>query len=792
MGRSAHSSAHLRLAGIVSGLVLLAACGGGGGGGGNVISTPAPQPTPTPTPTPAPTPPSTFDTAEYRRSDGPDYHNAVNAWQRGIAGRGSTIAIVDTGIDTDSPEFAGRIDPRSAGVAGNGTVEQEDDHGTNVALVAAAARDDTGVVGMAFDANILAIRADKPGSCATEDPEGPSKGCVFRDTDIAEGVDLAVGTGATVINLSLGGGGIGSGLRNAIRRASAAGVVVIVAAGNDGDTTDDLEIDPNQPNPFASAILSAGGNNVIIAGSVDENGVISAFSNKAGSRANAYLTARGERVCCVYDDGENFITVENARRVVTLFSGTSFAAPQISGAVALLKQAFPNLSGAEMVEILLDSARDAGVSGPDAIYGRGILDIANAFAPRGTTTLAGSEEGLAIGDDAGVGSGAMGDAFSRAPVEAVLLDKYDRAYGIDLGQRFRGASVRPRLAEAVGTHGRYLSAGNGDLSLAFTIEEGERAGGLRWAGQLRLQRDDAETAHVLAARAALRLDPDTKLAFGLSQGADGLVAQLQGQDRPAFLVAHAANGDAGFAQGSETAVALRRQVGKWGITLGAQNGEAWLGNYRRAVDLQNQERERYATRNFSISGDRRIGPVDAIFGVTWLQEDRTVLGAYLHDAFGATGADSLFLDASASYSFAPRWLLSGAFRQGVTRARNSGLIADGSDFTSRAWSLDVSRQDALKQGDSFGFRLSSPLRVTGGGINLDLPVGYDYATEMPAYGIRHLSLAPQGSEMMGELAWRGPLWTGSVMASLYYRQDPGHYDNLPDDKGVAVKWSKRF
>ena len=57
---------------------------------------------------------------------------------------------------------------------------------------------------------------------------------------------------------------------------------------------------------------------------------------------------------------------------------------------------------------------------------------------------------------------------------------------------------------------------------------------------------------------------------------------------------------------------------------------------------------------------------------------------------------------------------------------------------------------------------------------------------------RSLSLAPQGRELTGEIAWRGSLFAGDAAASLFYRKDPGHYAALPDDKGVALQWSRRF
>jgi subtilisin family serine protease len=198
-------------------------------------------------------------------------------------------------------------------------------------------------------------------------------------------------------------------------------VVIIVSAGNDGDGSDP-KIDPNQPNPFAAGVRNAGGANVIIAGSVNDTGAFSDFSNRAGSQAQFFLSALGERVCCVYENGVMKVETTPSGQFVTLISGTSFSAPQIAGAVALLKQAFPNLTGAQMVNLLLSSARDAGAAGTDTTFGRGILDIERAFAPIGTTTLAGSTTAVALGDSTGVSSGPMGDAFTAAPLGTVVLD----------------------------------------------------------------------------------------------------------------------------------------------------------------------------------------------------------------------------------------------------------------------------------------------------------------------------------------------------------------------------------
>ena len=780
--------------GLIAPVMLLAACGGGGG---NVGSTPRPSPVPTPTPTPAPAPTPTppppdtnFDTAEFRRSDGPDFHDAVAAWSDGITGRDATIAIIDTGIDTDNPEFAGRINPASRDVAGNDTVEAVDDHGTNIALVAAAARDDTGIVGIAYEADILAIRTDRPGSCDADSDE-VLDGCVFFDSDIARGIDIAIANGARVINLSLGGSSPSSSLRAAVGRAAAAGLVIVVSAGNDGDGTNP-DIDPDQPDPFPQGIADVAGDNLIIVGSVDDNGVISDFSNRAGNLASVFLTARGERICCVYENGELLVTEENGQRFVTLFSGTSFSAPQVAGAVALLAQAFPNLTGTEIVSLLLDTARDAGATGVDSVYGTGILDIGAALSPQGTTAIAGTERALAHGDLTGVTSAAMGDALANGSLSTIVTDSYDRPYAIDLAAGGRRASLQPRLRNVIEQRTDILGGSDGTMSLAVTIDQRNFQFGSSLLEPLEIATEDAERSQILAATVALRVSPDMQLGFGMARSGDTLIAQLQGHSRPAFLMAKGGSDDSGFTAKSDAAVALRRKVGDWGFTVSAEDGEVRFEEGRALPGAWDPFDGRYGMSRFSLAADRRWSNVQASIGATWLSEEATVLGAKFADAFGGRGSDTLFLDAEAAFVASGDVRLGAAFRQGFTRAQSGGLVADGSRMESRAWSLDATKYGLFQNSDSIGFRLSQPLRVESGGMMLDVPVSFDFATETATYGLRNLSLAPSGRELTGEIAWNGWLFGGAANASLFYSKEPGHIKELGEDYGLAIQWRKDF
>ncbi len=684
---------------------------------------------------------------------------------------------MDSGIFQANSEFAGRISADSTDVAGNGTMEGEDDHGTLVAMVAAAANDGNGTVGIAYDATILSIRTDEPGSCASPDD------CSFQDPDIAAAIDHATDHGAKVINISLGGGGASSVVREAVARAATAGVVIVVSAGNDGTA---------RPDDFAQDLADAGNGNVLIVGSVDSSGEISSFSNRARGYTGSYLAARGERVT-VYLDGPQWADDPDCPSpTFCLISGTSFSAPQVSGAVALLAQAFPTLTATQIVSLLLETAQDVGTEGADNTYGSGILDIYEAFQPQGTTSLAGTGGAIPLGDTALAGSPAMGDALQAASIATLVLDKYDRAFSTDLGPSMRGASVSRRLQGALDNPWQFVSAQSEKTAVAFRIADSGQGTGLRAANELRLGVRDAEAARVLAARIALKLSPETQIGLTYAEGQDGLVAQLQDQSRPAFLLAPTGSGDDGAFRSADFSLALRRQLGSWGMTLGAEKGEVVSGNL---VELQGDGfayRRRDGVHSVSMALDREYGALQTVFGLSLVNEDRTVLGGRLHDVFGGGGAQTLFLDANAGWRIADGWRLGGSLRNGWTLPETSSVITDASRIYSRSWSIDLERRGVLGARDALGLRIAQPLRVEGGGLQLNLPVAYSYVSESATFGTLPFPLTPEGREILGELAWHGPLFSGNASASLFYRRDPGHYADMPDDAGVAMRWNTRF
>jgi subtilisin family serine protease len=738
-----------KVGGTLAMALALSACGGGGG----VASTPtppaavAPTPTPTPTPIPTPTPSGAFNTAEYQRSNAAVQANAITAYNNGATGAGITVGVVDSGINPSSPEFAGRIHPASADVAGNRGLGDDDGHGTAVAAVLAGAKNDSGVHGLAFDSTILVARTDTPGSCATT--TGPDPGCSHPDNAIARGVDLAVANRARVINISLGGSPANSTLRASIDRATAAGVIIVISAGNDGVSDPALAVNADPLALIANESVARG--LVIIAGSVDAgNTSLSDFSNRAGTGAPHYISALGRRVQTIDQTGRAFF-----------YTGTSFSAPVVAGAVALLAQAFPNLTSAQIVDLLFRSAIDLGDPGVDATFGYGALDIARAFQAQGRTVLVDSKIAVGLG--------------------AVVLDDYQRAYSVNLDGTLSRVGTTSRLASAlgIGAQARRVSLGNAAVSLSVT-----RHGASALVEHQLLSPHDAQQSRAMAGAFVARLGPKTALAMGISQSGLALVDEMGRRPDAAFLVGRNAARDWGFDTRAGQSLAIRHQLGDWNLYAAAETGAArlWQGDYLARPGYRD-----HGLGSVSFGVGRTIGPLALSGRVTNLIERDTVLGASFNGFLGTNGARSWFADTQAQLDAGKGWMVSAAWRNGWTRVGPGGTRLGADHLRTSAWSFDVTKAGLFGRRDRFGVRVAQPLRVTRGGFNVHLPTSYDYATLTAGYADQRINLAPSGHETDIEAVWSVPLRNGTLSSNLYLRKQPGNIAAAPDDVGAAIR-----
>lgn len=277
-----------------------------------------------------------------------------------------TIAVVDTGADLTAPDLAAKALTGFNVRTGTVDVRDQNGHGTFVAsLAGGSGSNGEGIAGFGGAAKLLIVKA------------GGGDGS-FSDVDKAAGIVYAVDHGAQIINLSFGGPDTSATERNAVAYAARHGALLIAAAGNEAGNGNPVEY----PAALLQPVDSNGVGGIGLAvGASTMRGDRAAFSS-FGSFLS--LVAPGVDVLGALPSVAPASTLQTVRLPGSrrgrygLASGTSFAAPQVSGAAALVWAANPSLSAEDVATILKETASGDGAWTPEAGYG--VLDVAAAVA----------------------------------------------------------------------------------------------------------------------------------------------------------------------------------------------------------------------------------------------------------------------------------------------------------------------------------------------------------------------------------------------------------------------------
>lgn len=309
--------------------------------------------------------------------------NAQSAWDAGLTGENVTVAVIDSGLNADHldapvkigqgryffyrEEKGGPYKFTSNGVTKEyeyySTDETEDNfrgHGTMVAGIIAANTNNRsasytgGIAGLAPNATILPIR------CFTSTP-GHLGG---RTSNMISGINYAVEKKANIINMSWGLVSQSAALEKTINDAAAAGCILIAAAGNSGSST--LEYPAAYPN-------------VISVGSTNKLGGLSDFSQRNDC---VDVCAPGGS----HGLGQIYSLAHTGERGIAMGDGTSFSAPLVAGAAALLKEHNPSMTQADFMALLRQTSHYANISEADRPYaGCGVMDLKAMLEATGHT-----------------------------------------------------------------------------------------------------------------------------------------------------------------------------------------------------------------------------------------------------------------------------------------------------------------------------------------------------------------------------------------------------------------------
>lgn len=285
---------------------------------------------------------------QYINTGGSQWYmgSAQGVHSAGITGAGVTVAVIGTGVDYTHSDLDANIWTNSGEIAGNGRDDDgngyTDDyrgwnfannnsdvmdrfgHETLVAGVIASEDNGFGTLGWAPDASIMPVKV----------LSDSGSGSMYN---VAQGIRYAVNNGADIINISLTGG-YDASVRSAIQYAEESGILVVIAAGNDYSSS------PS----FMGSLASQWG---ITVGSYTQSGTFADYSNEAGSYGG-YGSSQGMSFVAIAGTS---ILMTSPGNNYTGGSGTSFAAPSVSGLAALLLSEDPTLTPNELKTLIMNT-----------------------------------------------------------------------------------------------------------------------------------------------------------------------------------------------------------------------------------------------------------------------------------------------------------------------------------------------------------------------------------------------------------------------------------------------------
>jgi subtilisin family serine protease len=304
-----------------------------------------------------------FYPRQYALLTGGNGISAPTAWDERTAC--SKIATLDSGAQYGHPDLKGNIwhnpdeiknngkdDDKNGFVddyygvnvsKGSGSGGDDDGHGTHVAgIIAGHGNNGTGVTGTCWSAQVMPVRfMNAQGRGST--------------SDAVTGLDYAIHQGAKVVNCSFGSSSKSSALEDAVKTAKSKGVLLVVAAGNDGES---IESHPEYPASYTQG-------NILTVAATDADGNLASFSNYGSKSVD--LAAPGDQIYSTYPTSS-----------YRYLSGTSMAAPFVAAAAAMLRKQDPDLSYSDLRSALKASVDPVSALAKKTVTG-GRLDLAKAL-----------------------------------------------------------------------------------------------------------------------------------------------------------------------------------------------------------------------------------------------------------------------------------------------------------------------------------------------------------------------------------------------------------------------------
>lgn len=663
-------------------------------------------------------------------------HLAINraaAKTAGMTGRGISIAVFDTGLDVSNPKFTGNLLQGWNIYGNNGAGEYrvtKDNgyHGTFVSGIIAAnmtLMPNMTTYGIAPEAKIMPIQIfDENGQGRWTDSQfytalnyamigvtktaiaGTNRGGIFNNSWNSNLTLADIGNNADWIRSTYKMHLYGWGL------AAQRNILNVWAAGNYGKS---------DPGYFATmpSIDPKLLNSWIVVVATDRSGNLASWSNACGIAAAYCMAAPGENILSVF-------TNSSGVRTLATGSGTSFAAPIVSGSAALLWQYFPYLKASEIQQILFTTANKSGVYANSALYGQGMLDLTRAFQPVGTLRVATSSTvtgtSTALTDSYLLTTSNLSGSVIKAlaGTNLMVLDQFNRHYHLDLGAAVAVRDPNRNWGDQLGLFGADEVKAGGR-----TILRGSSNG---YASSfVQVTGGSASIAYSNNLSPSLAFGP---FANGSVNGSDLVLLNSVGNP----YMNMAPNGT-GTAMGYDWGSGHSTKIGAFSNTFP-----------RDELNLNQVELPRMHGSAIEHTMRWAKGYISASVGM--VAETQTVLGSRSNGQLSlGKGANTAFMGMNAGVDLVRGWSAFGGFNVGYTMvdASRDGLIKGIRDLTSGNAYAGLVKAGVFGESDRFGITMGIPLSIGYGSINMRLPTDRDLEGNV-AFNDTKLKLRPSRTE----------------------------------------------
>lgn len=378
--------------------------------------------------------------------------------------------------------------------------------------------------------------------------------------------------------------------------------------------------------------------------------------------------------------------------------GTSMAAPIVSGALAVIKGAFPHLTNQQVVQILFETAKPLG---DPELYGHGLVDLDAATNPIGLQSISFDTTASGQKVNANTSTASVPAAFSNVatalPNNMIVLDKYDRAFAVPTSSFVHVAKRENKLK------GRFKSFMSGEEKVVANTDTFHMAYS---------ERHSDLSSQMKQGSVSFEFKPTPKWSFKSFYSENTETSGGTYFERimasPYAKMKEAWGGAVSYEFGKNWRATVQGQVGK--------NG------YVNENDLDDMDHNRVSVFQSSLqyNGLKHVG-LKVTTGIS--DEQGSVLGMWGKGAFKAGNSHTTFVGAGVTLNLTDALTLEGMYYSGTTKVNNGMSLLKMSNVKSESFAMTAAWR--VNEGRTIGLQFVSPLRVRKGTATVDLPVARD-------------------------------------------------------------------